>query len=318
MPLTVNTSRNIPSANLSSEDHVIKTKYKGTSDDLKQFIRNLPEIETSEPESEEPLVIPMNLKKCVFELVDAEAQAPDVGHQSETGSVTESEDDEEFMGFVKGLGEYHGAVKRRRSAIDVAVVNKRVKTEGPSDSSRAALKPPLSFCIPRATRRPPCSSRGSCRSLATPSLLAAGDGNAGLHDPRNVVIAGESSSGASVVMQIAAYGGQREAPFQCGTGESIGFGPMMNDTQNAELFANITQWAGCPSSPESTALACLRTTSLGALVSVINHTPLGAVSPTVDAAVGADAFLPDRPSRFIAQGKFASTGRRRICRRRRR
>ncbi|EIW77366.1 alpha beta-hydrolase [Coniophora puteana RWD-64-598 SS2] len=162
--------------------------------------------------------------------------------------------------------------------------------------------------------------------LATPSLLASGDGNAGLRDqraaldwvqrnirsfggdPQNVAIAGESAGGASVVMQIAAYGGQREVPFRRGTGQSIGFGPMMNDTQNAELFANITQWAGCPSSPESTALACLRTASLGALVSAINHTPLGAVSPTVDAAAGADAFLPDRPSRLIAQGKFASVG----------
>ncbi|KAJ6575980.1 Alpha/Beta hydrolase protein [Mycena vulgaris] len=154
--------------------------------------------------------------------------------------------------------------------------------------------------------------------LGGPVVAADGDLNTGLLDqraglewvqrhiskfggnPENVTIYGESAGGASVVMQIAAYGGSKPVPFKRATGQSIGFGPTATADQVNAFFTSAAGFIGCPASG-SDAMPCLRRASVGAIVSAINRIPNGAFSPVIE---GPDGFLPDLPSKLIASGKI--------------
>ncbi|KAJ7939551.1 Alpha/Beta hydrolase protein [Mycena leptocephala] len=130
--------------------------------------------------------------------------------------------------------------------------------------------------------------------LGGPVVAAEGDLNAGLldqrsglewiqrhiskfgGDPGNVTIYGEGAGGASVVMQVVAYGGTKPVPFKRATRQSIGFGPTNTAEQTDAFFS-------CPASGTD-AMPCLRNASL-----VIE---------------GPNGFLPDLPSRLITAGKI--------------
>ncbi|KAJ7488146.1 Alpha/Beta hydrolase protein [Mycena latifolia] len=121
-------------------------------------------------------------------------------------------------------------------------------------------------------------------------------------DPANVTIYGESAGGASIVMQVTAYGGSKPAPFKRATAQSIGFGPTNTEAQTEAFFTSAAGFIGCPASGSS-AMPCLRNASLGAIVSAINRIPGGAFAPVIEGPIG---FLPDLPSRLIAQGKMST------------
>ncbi|KAJ7274634.1 Alpha/Beta hydrolase protein [Mycena rebaudengoi] len=119
-------------------------------------------------------------------------------------------------------------------------------------------------------------------------------------DPGNVTIYGESAGGASVVMQTVAYGGSRPIPFKRVTAQSIGFGPTHTDSEVNAFFETAAGIIGCPASG-SASMPCLRSASLGAIVSAINRIENGAFAPVIE---GPGGFLPDLPSRLISAGKF--------------
>ncbi|KAJ7892416.1 Alpha/Beta hydrolase protein [Mycena leptocephala] len=157
--------------------------------------------------------------------------------------------------------------------------------------------------------------------LGGPTVAADGDLNAGLldqraglewvqrhiskfgGDPDNVSIYGESAGGASIVMQVAAFGGSKPVPFKRAVAQSIGFGPTNTEAQNIEFFINTAEIAGCSTSG-SEAMPCLRNASIGSIVSAINRIPAGIVfGPVIE---GPSGFLPDFPSRLITEGRIAN------------
>ncbi|CAE6520330.1 unnamed protein product, partial [Rhizoctonia solani] len=119
-------------------------------------------------------------------------------------------------------------------------------------------------------------------------------------DPGDVTIAGESAGGASVVLQATAWGGKSSVPFKRAIAQSIGLYPLPLDSEIEGVFDNVTTAAGCPSSG-SEAMDCLRAAPLSTLINSINNVRTNFLAPTID---GPNGFLPDLPSRLIAQGKF--------------
>ncbi|KAF8997733.1 alpha/beta-hydrolase [Cyathus striatus] len=116
-------------------------------------------------------------------------------------------------------------------------------------------------------------------------------------DPDNVTIDGESAGGASVVMQVVAYGGSRSVPFKRAIAQSIGYGPMRPPAQADAFFKNVTSALGC----SGNLMACVRNGTTAQFIDIINTNPNGAFSPQAEGPTG---FLPQYPSRLIAEGKF--------------
>ncbi|KAL5498324.1 hypothetical protein ACEPAH_2466 [Sanghuangporus vaninii] len=121
-------------------------------------------------------------------------------------------------------------------------------------------------------------------------------------DPDQVTIDGESAGGASIVMQIVAFGGSKPVPFKRGIAQSIGYGPTPTADQAETVFQNVTEVVGCPSSGPQ-AMGCLRNASPGAIVAAINSIPAGMLAPVVD---GPSGILPELPNTLITSGRFSS------------
>ncbi|KAL5634091.1 hypothetical protein ACGC1H_006054 [Rhizoctonia solani] len=119
-------------------------------------------------------------------------------------------------------------------------------------------------------------------------------------DPDEVTISGESAGGASVLLQATAWGGKAPVPFKRAVAQSIGLYTLPLDHEIEDIFGNVTSAAGCPTSGTE-AMACLRAAPLSALIKSINNVRNNFLAPTIDEPNG---FLPDLPSRLIAQGKF--------------
>ncbi|KJA26921.1 hypothetical protein HYPSUDRAFT_132202 [Hypholoma sublateritium FD-334 SS-4] len=120
-------------------------------------------------------------------------------------------------------------------------------------------------------------------------------------DPDKITISGESAGGASVMMQVVAYGGSKPVPFKRAIAQSIGYGPTMSPSQVETNFNNAAIYAGCSPS-DGTTMDCLRKASIGAIVSAANRNPNGAFAPIVD---GVNGIMPDLPSRLITARKFS-------------
>ncbi|KAF9491395.1 alpha/beta-hydrolase [Pleurotus eryngii] len=113
-------------------------------------------------------------------------------------------------------------------------------------------------------------------------------------DLDKVMIAGESAGATSVVMQMVAFSRSKLPVFKHTIIQSIGFGPTLTLGQVEDTFKDVSAVVGCLG---RSVMQCLRNTSIGAIISAINH---ASVPPVIE---GSGGFLPDLPSHLIVSGR---------------
>ncbi|KAK3686622.1 hypothetical protein LTR37_019644 [Vermiconidia calcicola] len=130
-------------------------------------------------------------------------------------------------------------------------------------------------------------------------------------DPEHITILGQSSGGLAVGLQIMAYGGSQPVPFQQASCESQALEPGITGNFTIEAMDDVTQYVGCDTSnlqsPET--IACLRALSTEALQLAQETThrdgPGANIGDQWLPVVDGD-FLPEAPSKLIADGGFAN------------
>jgi carboxylesterase type B len=130
-------------------------------------------------------------------------------------------------------------------------------------------------------------------------------------DPERITIAGQSSGGLAIGMQIMAYGGEKPLPFQQGIAESQSLEPGITGNFARDAMTAIVDYVGCNSTdldaPET--IDCLRAMNTEQLLNAsfetydddISHNIGDIWLPNVD-----DDFLPAPPSQLIAEGRFGN------------
>lgn len=130
-------------------------------------------------------------------------------------------------------------------------------------------------------------------------------------DPERITIAGQSSGGLAIGMQIMAYGGGKPLPFQQGIAQSQALEPGITGTFAKDAMVAIVDYVGCNSTgiddPET--IECLRGLDTDTLFNASETTYQSDIAhnigdiwlPQVD-----DDFLPAPPSQLIAEGRFGN------------
>ncbi|KAI9691018.1 MAG: hypothetical protein M1822_008638 [Bathelium mastoideum] len=130
-------------------------------------------------------------------------------------------------------------------------------------------------------------------------------------DSNRITAYGLSSGGTFISLQQMAYGGKNGVPFQQAWMMSGPPGTAINTTSNATTLHTvaIAEKLGCNTSKNEDTLPCLREVDMQTLLdttmtySIANHPPNGLFTfiPSTD-----DDFLPDRPSKLLRSGSFAT------------
>ncbi|KNG48135.1 para-nitrobenzyl esterase [Stemphylium lycopersici] len=130
-------------------------------------------------------------------------------------------------------------------------------------------------------------------------------------DPERITIAGQSSGGLAIGMQIMAYGGEKPLPFQQGIAQSQALEPGITGTFAKDAMIAVVDYVGCNSTgiddPET--IECLRGLDTDTLFNASETTYQSDIAhnigdiwlPQVD-----DDFLPAPPSQLIAEGRFGN------------
>lgn len=130
-------------------------------------------------------------------------------------------------------------------------------------------------------------------------------------DPERITIAGQSSGGLAIGMQIMAYGGEKPLPFHRGIAQSQSLEPGITGTFAKDAMIALVDYVGCNTTdvdaPET--IECLRALDTDTLFEASNATYQSDIAhnigdiwlPQVD-----DDFLPAPPSQLIAEGRFGN------------
>ncbi|KAJ7507320.1 carboxyesterase [Mycena galericulata] len=118
-------------------------------------------------------------------------------------------------------------------------------------------------------------------------------------DPNKVTIGGQSTGAGSVVLHVAAYGGEQNPPFRAAIIESPGNDPFYTAEHSEECFGNVTLQVGCASASDK--VACLRKASVRAIISAVNNKPSTCkYEPVIDGH-----YIPDITSTLLSEGRFS-------------
>jgi carboxylesterase type B len=130
-------------------------------------------------------------------------------------------------------------------------------------------------------------------------------------DPERITIAGQSSGGLAIGMQIMAYGGEKPLPFQQGIAQSQSLEPGITGRFARDAMALVVDYVGCNTTeldaPET--IDCLRGLDTNTLLNAsfvtydddISHNIGDIWLPNVDGD-----FLPAPPSQLIEEGRFGN------------
>ncbi|KAJ5972734.1 Carboxylesterase type B [Penicillium vulpinum] len=128
-------------------------------------------------------------------------------------------------------------------------------------------------------------------------------------DPNRVTVIGQSVGASDIGLQLTAFGGDQNVPFQQGV--MMSGGPGLNFNSKPDLVASntasIAQQVGCGGNEDSQTLECLRgvpfekLTNLSVTAARAARPPFGEgyFYPTID-----NDFIQDRPSQLTRAGKF--------------
>lgn len=121
-----------------------------------------------------------------------------------------------------------------------------------------------------------------------------------------MTIGGDSAGGASVDLQLSAYGGRDDGLFHAAAAESQSFGALLTANEAQYQYDGLVQRVGCGNDTDT--LQCLRNTDI-AVISKNNiniPTPGGAGGnpifmwlPVID-----ETFIVDYTYNLYSQGKF--------------
>ncbi|KAJ5441398.1 Carboxylesterase type B [Penicillium cf. griseofulvum] len=143
--------------------------------------------------------------------------------------------------------------------------------------------------------------------------LAADDGlplvYVGINYRLGLTVIGQSVGASDIGLQLTAFGGDRDVPFQQGV--MMSGGPGLNFNSQPDLVASnmaaIAQQVGCSGDQDLQALECLRgvpfeqLTNISVAAARAARPPFGEgyFYPTID-----EDFIQDRPSQLTRAGKF--------------
>ncbi|QSZ31841.1 hypothetical protein DSL72_001410 [Monilinia vaccinii-corymbosi] len=148
--------------------------------------------------------------------------------------------------------------------------------------------------------------------LASKEVVANGDTNVGLKDqrfvlqwvqkhikqfggdPDHVTIGGASAGGASVDLQLSAYGGRDDGLFHASVAESQSFGAQLTVSESQYQYDGLVERTGCAGQNDT--LACLR----GLDISVLAQNNINI--PTPGGAGGSPVFMWSN----VIDGNFTS------------
>ncbi|KAK2737438.1 hypothetical protein FQN57_007528 [Myotisia sp. PD_48] len=129
-------------------------------------------------------------------------------------------------------------------------------------------------------------------------------------DPDKITIAGQSSGGLAVGLHTLAYGGTRPVPFQQGICQSQALEQGITGDFTIKEMRLVAGATGCNTTDLHSAatIACLRDMDMAPLLQKSIDVHIADMTNNIGdswlPAVG-DDFLPDAPSKLVAEGRFA-------------
>ncbi|KAH8752354.1 Alpha/Beta hydrolase protein [Hyaloscypha sp. PMI_1271] len=150
--------------------------------------------------------------------------------------------------------------------------------------------------------------------LTSQEVKADGDLNVGLLDqrkvlewiqqyihlfggnPKHVTIGGDSAGGASVDLQLSAYGGRDDGLFHAAAAESQSFGALLTVNEAQYQYDGLVQRVGCGNDTDT--LQCLQNINIPTPGGAGGN-PIFMWSPVID-----ETFIVDYTYNLYSQGKF--------------
>ena len=132
-------------------------------------------------------------------------------------------------------------------------------------------------------------------------------------DGDRITIHGQSSGGLAVGMQLLAYGGEKELPYQQGICQSQALEPGITGNFTRNAMKMVIEKTNCNAGDTSVdapeVIACLRSKDMDTLYEASAATYTGDIAHNIGdvwlPSVDGD-FLPDAPSKLIADGRFGN------------